>query len=116
MNDIAGTCTTVYDFFFYIMNVTSKSFVQLGNTYTKKSITKSANVALQRFKCFFGVTSNVRSIIWEKLSDELPVGAEPKHLLRGLLFLKQYLDEHDRLSTLRRSKDSQKIDNSSETT
>lgn len=80
------------------MNVTSDAFLQLGNIYTKSSLTRSANIALRRFKSFFGVTPIVCSIIWEKLTDELPAGAEPKHLLWSLLFLKQYSNEHNRRS------------------
>lgn len=81
------------------MNITSVTFIKLGNVYTKSSSMRSAPIALRRFKSFFGVTPIVCSIIWEKLRDELPVGAEPKHLLYGLSFLKQYCDEHNRHAT-----------------
>lgn len=83
------------------MNITSETFIKLGNTYTDSSMTRSTSVALRRFKSFFGVTPIVCSIIWEKLSDELPPLAEPKHLLWTLLFLKQYGNEHTRRAIVR---------------
>lgn len=80
------------------MNVTSGTFIRLGNIYTESSLTGSPALALRRFKSFFGVTPTVCSIIWEQLKDELPVGSAPKHLLWSLSFLKQYTDEHNRHS------------------
>lgn len=80
------------------MNVTSQTFTKLGNRYTESSMTRSAKVALRRFKSFFGITPIVCSIIWQKIKDEVPEGGEPKHLLWSLMFLKQYTDEHTRRS------------------
>lgn len=82
------------------MNVTSKTFATIGNRYTESSMTRSTYVALRRFKAFFGVTPTVCAICWEVLKDNLPQGAEPKHLLWALLFLKQYCSEHNRRSIL----------------
>lgn len=82
------------------MNYTSDTFVKIGNRYTESSLGRSKKIALRRFKSFFGVTPNVCSIIWKKLQNELPDGAEPKHLLWCLLFLKQYSNEHNRHSIL----------------
>lgn len=83
------------------MNVTSKTFSKLGNIYTKSSLTRSETIALRRFKSFFGVTPSVCLIIWKKLTSNLPVDAEPKHLLWSLSFLKQYCDEHNTRSIFR---------------
>lgn len=83
------------------MNVTSHTFVLLGNRYTSSSLTRSAQVALRRFKSHFGVTPTVCSIIWGKIKYDLPHGGEPKHLLWALLFLKQYSDENARRSILK---------------
>lgn len=80
------------------MDVTSDTFIKLGNKYTKSSLTRSAAIALRRFKAHFGVTPIVCSIIWEHIKNELPPGAEAKHLLWTLLFLKTYVDEHNRHS------------------
>lgn len=91
-------------FFFllrYRMNVTIQNFITLGNIYTESSLTRSRNVAIRRYKSFFGVTPTVCSICWEKLKPILPVGAEPKHLLWCLLFLKQYGSEHNRRTILK---------------
>lgn len=76
----------------------SEAFLKLGNKYTKSSLTSSRNTALRRFKSFFGITPNVCSIVWEQIKLEAPLGAEPKHLLWCLSFLKQYSVEHYRRS------------------
>ena len=80
------------------MIVSKDVFLKLGNQYTESSMARSSKIALRRFKSFFGVPPFVCQIIWEKLETVLPVGAEPKHLLWSLLFLKRYSDEHTRRS------------------
>lgn len=56
----------------------------------------SVYVGLRRFKCFFGVSPQVCAIVWDECYNKLPNGAEPKHLLWCLFFLKQYQPEHVR--------------------
>lgn len=72
-------------------------FLKLGNRYTR-SVMSKYNVALRRFKSFFGVTPKVCSIIWNLIKNVAPRGAQTKHLLWCLSFLKEYSTEHYRRS------------------
>lgn len=72
-------------------------FLKLGNRYTCSKMSKY-NVALRRFKSLFGVTPTVCSVVWNAIKDEAPRGAQPKHLLWCLSFLKEYSTEHNRRS------------------
>lgn len=72
-------------------------FLKLGNRYTKSKLS-SGKIALRRFKSFFGVTPKVCSIAWNEIKNEAPSGAQPKHLLWCLSFLKEYTTEHYRRS------------------
>lgn len=73
------------------------SFLKLGSKYTK-SVVSRPKIALRRFQSFFGVIPVVCSLIWDQLKNEAPSGAEPKHLLWCLSFLKEYSNEHYRRS------------------
>ena len=50
----------------------------------------------RRFRSTFGTTPALCSILWEKLEPwrTMPKGAQPKHLLWGLMLMKLYLNEH----------------------
>lgn len=76
----------------------ARSFLQLGNYYTKTNCKSSKYFAERRFSSFFGVTPQICCIIWEKIKLLVPIGGEPKHLLWCLSFLKQYAVEHYRRS------------------
>ena len=53
-----------------------------------------SNVLSDRiFRALFGVTSNVCTIIWEKLEVNVTTDKDPNHLLWALLFLKVYSTE-----------------------
>ena len=73
-------------------NFEDLGFQCIGKSYKKTNEkTKSC-----RFKCFFGATPKIVSILWEKLSksgwfDFAPTKkVKPVHLLMGLYFLKCY--------------------------
>lgn len=72
-------------------------FLKLGNKYTK-SLVSTPKLSLRRFKSFFGITPLVCSIVWDEVKNEAPYGAEPKHLLWCMSFLKEYSGEHYRRS------------------
>lgn len=77
--------------------MSSDEFLKLGNRYTDSKRSRSQKVKLRRFKSFFGVTPTVCSLVWLRIKSNAP-GSHPKHLLWGLLFLKQYSIEHIRRS------------------
>lgn len=78
------------------VDVTSIVFLKLGNQITKTKYGQNESTKTRRFKSYFGVTPHVCSIVWKKIRPEAPIDFQPKHLLWGLLFLKQYTDEHNR--------------------
>lgn len=77
------------------------TFLNIGNKISETKATQKPSTKARRFKSFFGVTPNVCAIVWRKIHSEAPIGFEPKHLLWGLNFLKQYTVEENRHSTLR---------------
>lgn len=79
----------------------SESFYRLSFKYTKHTAKKSVAVGLRRFKSFFGVSPEVCSIVWNLIRDQSEFDVEPKHLLWGLLFLKQCDVEHVRRAIIK---------------
>lgn len=73
------------------------AFFKLGNKYTK-SVISSPKIAARRFRSHFGVTPKVCSVVWNEIEYSAPAGAQPKHLLWCLSFLKEYSTEHYRRS------------------
>lgn len=49
----------------------------------------------KRFKSFFGTSANICAMLWDMIdpNSTMPKGAEPKHLLWGLAFIKVYATE-----------------------
>lgn len=47
----------------------------------------------ESYVTLFGVSPRLTGVLWEKLTRTLPDGAQPKHLLWSLLFLKTYAVE-----------------------
>lgn len=86
--------------FYRFLEVSSMTFLSLGNKITKTKRGQKESTKTRRFKSFFGITPQVCSIVWEKICDKAPNDFQPKHLLWGLTFLKLYTIEHDRHSTL----------------
>ncbi len=76
-------------------------FLALGNQISNTKKGQKESTKTRRFKSFFGVTPHVCSIVWTKIFGVAPIGFQPKHLLWGLTFLKQYPNEHNRHSTLK---------------
>ena len=59
---------------------------------SRDSMSVRTTTFFRRFKSMFGTTPIVTAIAWEKCSPHVP-GADPKHLLWAMLFLKQYASE-----------------------
>lgn len=76
--------------------MTENQFYVLGCAYTKHKKKTGFQLGLRRFKCFFGVSPGVCSIIWDNVSSMVIQGSQPKHLLWALNFMKRYTDEHTR--------------------
>lgn len=83
------------------VDVGPMKFLTLGNQISKTKKGQKESTKTRRFKSFFGVTPHVCSIVWTKIVGTAPIGFQPKHLLWGLTFLKQYANEHNRHSTLK---------------
>lgn len=72
-----------------LMNI----FWNEGLMYAKHKSLNSGSSANRKFRSFYGVSPNVCAILWNLLRNK-PEGAEPKHLLWCLIFLKTYGTEH----------------------
>lgn len=88
-------------YFNYFLDVSPIQFLKLGNQISKTKNGQKESTKNRRFKSFFGVTPYVCSIVWTQIVGVAPIGFEPKHLLWGMNFLKQYTTEHNRHSTLK---------------
>lgn len=86
---------------FYFQGVNSMLFLKLGNQYTNTKCCQKMTIQQRRFKSHFGITPYVCQIVWASIIRRAPNGYQPKHLLWGLQFLKQYTDEHNRHSLLK---------------
>lgn len=64
-----------------------------GLSYIKHHVSNSNLVGYRRFRAFYGVSPEVCAILWNFLTEK-PNGAQLKHLLWTLLFLKRYNTEH----------------------
>lgn len=82
--------------FYYRIMFSRDLFKRLGFKYMKHKASQSKTLGLRRFKSFFGITPDLCSLIWNKINASAPTGAEPKHLLWSLFYLKQYDVEHTR--------------------
>lgn len=76
-------------------------FWKLGHKYTGHKLSGSVNLGLRRFKGFYGVSPKICEIIWNKLSDSIPIHSQPIHLLWCLHFLKHYNTEHNNSAIFR---------------
>lgn len=85
---------------FLFSAITSGTFLSIGSRYTKTKPKENENTRQRRFKSFFGVTPHVCLLVWNKIQLDAPSGAEPKHLLWCLNFLKEYPVEHTRKALL----------------
>ncbi len=65
-------------------------FWRIGHEITGHYLSQSVNLGYRKFRCFFGISPQVCSLVWELLKPKLCSGAQPKHLLWSLLFLRQY--------------------------
>lgn len=81
--------------------MSSVEFLKIGNRYTKSTTLRRKATQLRRFKCHFGITPFMCSIVWTEIKDKAPANSRPKHLLWSLFFLKQYSVEHVRTSVLK---------------
>ena len=68
----------------------SEIFWNLGHKITGHNLWGNRNMGYRLFRSFFGTTPQVCEIIWHMLSARRPPHSTPKHLLWGLLLLKQY--------------------------
>lgn len=66
----------------------------MGCHYSNYDIQKSRAVGYRRFKGLFGVSPLICSIAWDNITEHVPQGTKPHHLLWGLCFLKCYNTEH----------------------
>lgn len=91
--------TIVQKFAYFYSNVLvfrmySESFFwKLGHKFTDHRLHLSPTQGHRRFKTFYGVSPNICSILWGLIEQNVPETCEPKHLLWGLCFLKQYNNE-----------------------
>jgi hypothetical protein len=53
----------------------------------------SSQIGLRRFREFFGVSPLVCQEVWKLIRNKIPSGANAKHVLWTLLFLKRYNTE-----------------------
>ena len=75
------------------MHASTDDFAALGSEMLKKAPGLSHSIAKRRFRALFGTSPTVCSTIWRLLSNKLPKGSKPKHLLWACLFLKIYATE-----------------------
>lgn len=81
--------------------VCPRKFLQLGGEISKTKKRQKESTKTRRFTSFFEVSPYVCSVVWSKITRTAPIGFQPKHLLWGLSFLKQYTSEHNRHSILK---------------
>ena len=67
----------------------SDTFWILGHTITGHNLEGSLCLGYRKFRAFFGTSPQVCAIVWNSLSNR-PPKSQPKHLLWGLMLLKQY--------------------------
>lgn len=75
------------------MDHLTKVFWNEGLVYANCDENISKLTSHRRFRSFYGISPNVCSAVWQMIEDK-PAGAQPKHLLWCLLFLKRYNTEH----------------------
>lgn len=75
------------------MDVLTRTFWDEGLEIANHSRTKSQLTGNRKYRTFLGVSPEVCSSLWKRISNK-PSGAQPKHLLWSLLFLKNYNKEH----------------------
>ena len=75
------------------MHVSTHDFAVLGSEMLKKAPGLSLSIAKRRFRALFGASPTVCATIWTLISNKLPKGSKPKHLLWACLFLKIYATE-----------------------
>ena len=74
--------------------VSETIFLQFALWFFKRNSEISESVLYRKYRAFFGVTPNVYNILRYKSISFLPSSCAPRHLLYGLLFLKNYGTEH----------------------
>lgn len=104
-SDTKILCTTVFEakqylieavylsFFYNMDQYYTKVFWNEGLTFANSEAQISRLTAHRKFRSFYGVSPDVCAIIWTLIAEK-PSGAQPKHLLWCLLFLKRYNTEH----------------------
>lgn len=75
------------------MNDLSKIFWNEGLNYANHNTENSRLTGYRKFRTFYGISSEVCAVLWNQIENK-PYGAEPKHLLWCMLFLKNYNKEH----------------------
>jgi hypothetical protein len=69
-------------------------FLDLGNKMMKRHNKLASESEKRRFHATFGTGAEICSLLWAKIDfSTVPLGAKPKHLLWGLMFLKLYCSE-----------------------
>lgn len=74
------------------MDLTNVFWIE-GSAYAHHNTERSSLTGYRKFRTYFGISPEQCSIIWNRISDK-PSGAEPKHLLWCMLFLRNYHKEH----------------------
>lgn len=67
-----------------------ETFWNLGHQITGHNIRGSIGMGHRIFRAFFGTSPQVCEIVWDMLTTRRPPNSTPKHLLWGLMMLKQY--------------------------
>lgn len=75
------------------MDVLTSIFWNEGLAYANHSTEKSNLTGLRKFRSFYGIGPDVFTLLWKKVIGK-PAGAQPKHLLWCMMYLKNYNKEH----------------------
>ena len=76
--------------FILAIMTSSEIFWNHGHKTTCHNLRGSICMGYRLFRSFFGTSPQVCAILWDILSTQRPPNSTPKHLLWGLLLLKQY--------------------------
>lgn len=75
------------------MDILTNTFWIEGLAIANHNATNSKLTGYRKYRTFYGVSPEVCSMLWNRILQK-PSGAQPKHLLWSLLFLKNYNKEH----------------------
>lgn len=78
-----------------LMLLTESSFLYHGDQILRRAGTEgSLGNDPKDYRALFGISPRSTADLWNRCRDSFPHGAEPKHLLWALLFLKTYSNEN----------------------